>query len=121
MLQLFIILVLVLAFDSLYIGLQMSYFTKLYKTIQGKPLKIKPFGAIMCYIIIVFLINYMISHKKSALESFVLGICVYGIYDSTSYALLADYPLQLLFTDTLWGGILFGALTYTYTYIYKLI
>ena len=118
MLQLFIILVLVLAFDSLYIGLQMSYFTKLYKTIQGKPLKIKPFGAIMCYIIIVFLINYMISHKKSSLESFVLGICVYGIYDSTSYALLADYPLQLLFTDTLWGGILFGGVTYIYKLIF---
>ena len=42
MLQIFIILILVLAFDSLYIGLQMSYFSKLYNKIQGKPLKIKP-------------------------------------------------------------------------------
>ena len=121
MLQIFIILILVLAFDSLYIGLQMSYFSKLYNKIQGKPLKIKPLGVIMCYTIIVFLINYMINHKKSAFESFILGVCVYGIYDSTSYALLSDYPLQVLITDTLWGGILFGAVTYTYTYIYKLI
>jgi len=41
---------------------------------------------------------------------------IYGVYDSTTYALLKKWDLTLAITDTLWGGTLMGlttAITYS--------
>jgi uncharacterized membrane protein len=55
--------------------------------------------------------------KRPVIEAFILGACTYGVYNTTTYALLSDFPLRIVFTDTLWGGVLFAATTFIY---YKL-
>jgi len=119
MLQYLLILVILLVLDGIYIGAQYTYFKKLYQKIQGKPLQPRVAGAIGCYIFIVTILYYFIlMNKRPVSEAFLLGVCVYGIYDTTTYALLTDYPLSVMLTDTLWGGILFSFTAFIY---YKII
>ena len=104
--------------DAIYISPQFTSFQQLYKKIQGSPLVIKPLGAVLCYVFLVAELYYFIlMNKRSVLDAFILGVCTYGVYNTTNYALLTDYPLRLVFTDTLWGGVLFAVTTWVY---YKL-
>lgn len=110
-----LILVILLILDSLYIGLQIPMFKKLYQNIQKSPLEVKPLGVIACYTLITFILyHYIISIKKSVKDSFILGVCVYGLYDATNYTLLTNYPLHIALMDILWGGILFALTTFIY-------
>jgi uncharacterized membrane protein len=114
-----LIALIMLVLDSIFIGLQMSYFKKLYNKIQGSPLKIRVESVILCYVLLVFVLYYFVlSKKRSILDAFLLGICVYGVYDTTTYALLTNYPLSVALTDILWGGILFATTAFIY---YKMI
>jgi uncharacterized membrane protein len=45
------------------------------------------------------------------LDAFLLGIVIYGVYETTSYALLKKWKLSIVLMDTLWGGVLFGLTT----------
>jgi uncharacterized membrane protein len=117
-LKLFVVLLSLLVLDALYISPQFTSFKQIYKKIQGSPLVIKPLGVILCYVFLVAELYYFILMKKRpVLDAFILGVCTYGVYNTTTYALLTDFPLRIVFTDTLWGGVLFGATTWIY---YKL-
>ena len=61
-------------------------------------------------------LNYfIIDKKKSIADAFLLGIVIYGVYESTNYAILDKWNTKAVAMDTLWGGILF-ALTTKATY-----
>ena len=113
--RLVVVLITFLVLDAIYLGLQMASLQQLYKKIQNQPLTLKPLGAVLCYMFMVFVLYYFIlSPKKSIMDAFILGLCIYGIYNTTSYAVLAEFPFRLVITDTLWGGILFAAATFIY-------
>ena len=68
--------------------------------------KINKIGAFFSYIILIGGLYYFIIRKKRPLyEAYLLGITIYGVYNSTSYALL-DYSPYLAIIDTIWGGLL---------------
>jgi uncharacterized membrane protein len=46
-----------------------------------------------------------------------LGIIIYGVYETTTYATLQKWKLETVVKDTLWGGILFYLTTF---FTYKL-
>jgi len=80
-------------------------------------MQVKPFPVISVYFLLVFVINYFIIQKnKPPLDAFILGFCVYGIYEGTNYAMFKKWPMQIALMDTIWGGILFALTTYI-TYI----
>jgi len=117
-LNLLVILLSLLVLDAIYISPQFTSFQQLYKKIQGSPLVVRPLGAVLCYIFLVAELYYFILMKKRpVLDAFILGVCTYGVYNTTTYALLTDFPLRIVFTDTLWGGVLFAVTTWVY---YKL-
>ena len=117
-LNLFVILISLLLLDAIYISPQFKSFQDLYKKIQGSPLVVRPLGVVLCYIFLVAELYYFILMKKRPiLDAFILGVCTYGVYNTTTYALLTDFPLRIVFTDTLWGGVLFAVTTWVY---YKL-
>ena len=108
-----------LALDSIYIGVQYKYLSKLYAKVQNSPLKINFIGAALCYIFLVFLLYYFIlSKKRKILDAFLLGLAVYGVYETTNYATLTNWPIYLLIVDTLWGGVLFAITAKIYYSIY---
>jgi uncharacterized membrane protein len=45
-------------------------------------------------------------------EAFLLGIVIYGVYETTNYALFKNWSILTVFMDTLWGGILFASTCY---------
>lgn len=115
MLNFLLILLSLLVLDGIYIGSQYTYLKSVYQTVQRSPLKINYIGAALCYIFLVFVLYYFIlSKKREIFDAFLLGICVYGVYEATNYATLTNWPLYMVFMDTLWGGILFAITTKIY-------
>lgn len=39
------------------------------------------------------------------------GMCVYGVYELTNYAIITKWALPVVIVDTLWGGFLCGTMT----------
>ena len=99
--------------DFVYLNLIKGYFDNQIKMVQGSPIKINYLGAALCYILLIFGINYfIIKPRKSVSDAFLLGIIIYGVYETTNYALLKNWKILTVIIDTLWGGILFAATTY---------
>jgi uncharacterized membrane protein len=106
-----------LALDFVYLSTFANFFNDLVTSIQGSKIKFNAIGALICYILLIGGLNYfIIAKKKSLLDAFLLGIVIYGVYESTNYAILSKWSAKAMAIDTLWGGILF-ALTTKFTYL----
>ena len=72
------------------------------------------FAMIICYLFVLFSYYYFIYlPNKSPGYAFILGFVINGIYETTNWTLLKNWPLSLVIIDTLWGGILFYLVTFT--------
>lgn len=112
--------IIMLALDGVYLStIGGSLFSRMIKNIQKEEMAINMYGVIGSYIFLVLVLyKFIISQRKSLLDAFILGICVYGVFDFTNLALFKNYSIIPALTDTLWGGILF----YTVTFItYKIV
>lgn len=99
--------------DTVYLQLIKDWFSNQIKRVQGTPIEFNLFGALMCYIFLIFGINYFIIRpKKSIKDAFLLGLVIYAVYEFTNYAVLKNWPLALVVMDTLWGGVLFASVTF---------
>jgi hypothetical protein len=99
--------------DFVYLSVIKDYFINQIVKVQGSQPKINYFGAALCYIFLIVGINYfIIKPKKSINDAFLLGIVIYGVYETTNYALLKDWSIITVIMDTLWGGLLFASTTY---------
>ena len=105
-----------LVLDFFYLSAFSKFFNTLVGSIQGSPIQFRLGGAIMCYALLILGLNYfIISPKKSLMEAALLGLVIYGVYESTNYTILKKWNLQAVALDTLWGAVLF-ALTTKITY-----
>jgi len=99
--------------DFVYLNIIKNYFIKQIKSVQGSEPKINFLGVAICYIFLIIGINYfIIKPHKSINEAFLLGIVIYGVYETTNYALFNNWSILTVVIDTLWGGILFAFTTY---------
>lgn len=99
--------------DFVYLQLIKSYFEKQIQDVQGSSMQVNFLGVVLCYVFLIIGINYfIIKPRKSVTDAFLLGIVIYGVYETTNYALFKKWSLLTVFIDTLWGGILFALTTY---------
>jgi uncharacterized membrane protein len=99
--------------DFIYLNVIKGYFNNQIKMVQGSPMTINYLGAAICYILLIVGINYfIIKPRKSVSDAFLLGIVIYGVFETTNYALFKNWSLLTVIIDTLWGGLLFAATTY---------
>uniref|UniRef100_A0A6C0DHC9 DUF2177 family protein n=1 Tax=viral metagenome TaxID=1070528 RepID=A0A6C0DHC9_9ZZZZ len=99
--------------DFIYLQTIKNYFTKQITQVQGSPLKVNLLGVALCYIFLIFGLNYfIIKSKKSVYEAFIFGIIIYGVYETTNYALFSKWSILTVIMDTLWGGLLFAIVTF---------
>ena len=106
-----------LLLDFVYLSAFAGFFNRLITSIQGSKIKFNAVGAILCYILLIGGLNYfIISKRKSIQEAFILGIVIYGVYETTNLAIISKWSPKAVALDTLWGGILF-ALTTKITYM----
>ena len=110
--------IILLLIDSIYLWGFSTYFSKLIKTIQKQPLVMNYLGAVICYILLIIGLNYFVLQNNSLKtkdkikNAFILGIVIYGVYDSTNHAIFNKWDLKTLLLDTIWGGILLSLTTY---------
>jgi uncharacterized membrane protein len=105
--------IVLLSLDFVYLNMIKGYFMNQVKIVQGTPLKLNYFGAALCYIFLITGLNYfIIKPRKSVTDAFLFGLVIYGVYETTNYALFSNWSLITVIMDTLWGGILFAATTY---------
>ena len=105
--------IVMISLDFVYLTLMKGYFSNQVKAVQGTPLKINYLGAAICYIFLITGLNYfIIKPRKSVTDAFLLGIVIYGVYETTNYALFSNWSIISVIIDTLWGGLLFASTTY---------
>ena len=111
--QIVILGLVLLVLDFCYISLISKEYSKQILEIQGSAMVVKPFGAIACYSLLIFgLYYFIIREKKSPFDAFLLGLVIYGVFDSTNYALINKWNGTLALVDSLWGGVLFALTTW---------
>jgi len=102
-----------LVLDSIYLKTFSGFFNDVVTKVQGSRIKLNLIGAILCYTLLVFSLNYfIISRKKPLIDAFILGIVIYGVYETTTYAILEKWSPLAVVLDTFWGGLLFTLTTY---------
>jgi uncharacterized membrane protein len=75
-------------------------------------MKFRIVGAIACYFLLVIGLNHFIINKnESIMNAFILGLVIYGVYDTTNYATIETWTIKFTLIDTLWGGILMALTT----------
>jgi len=113
--RLFFILLLILLLDFVYISFFRNDFVNLFKNVQKSPLKINKFGFVITYMLLTFTVYYFGFVKQfTSKDMFILGVCVYGVYEFTNLSTFKNWKMKMTLLDTLWGGILFY-LTHTIT------
>ena len=113
--QVIITSIIFLLLDSVYLTSFSGFFNNVVKGIQGSKIQFKMLGALLCYISLIFGLNYfIIDQKKSIMDAFLFGFVIYSVFETTSYAIFTNWPFSAVIIDSLWGGILYALTTYIY-------
>jgi uncharacterized membrane protein len=101
-----------LVIDGIFLFANKDMFQLQVAEVQRVVLEVRSLGAIICYSLLIFgLYYFIIKDRRPVKDAMILGFLVYGVYESTTYALLKKWRLRTMMIDTLWGGILFGLTT----------
>ena len=98
----------VIILDFIWLNLNINYHKKLFNSVQGSPLHIRVFPALLVYILIpvavvFFAVNKASSFNDAVTRGALLGLAMYGIYDLTNLSTLSNWTYEMVFCDVLWG------------------
>jgi uncharacterized membrane protein len=109
---LFIISVIMLTLDFIFLSANQKMFEIQIADVQRVSLQFRPMGAILCYIALVFgLYYFIIKTNRSPLDAFLLGLVINAVYEGTTYSIMKKWKWQIVVMDTLWGGVLLSLTT----------
>lgn len=119
--QFFILFLIIILIDSIYLNTIKTPFANMITSIQKTDVQLNVYSICICYLLVCTCIYYFLWKKNASYkEAFLLGLIVYGVFDTTSYALFRDWDVTLAIIDTLWGGILFSATLYVMNQVISL-
>ena len=111
--ELIISALVMLGLDATYISIIKDSYMKQIQNIQTTKPNVDMVAVVICYIFMIFGVNYFIIQKNaSLLDAFLFGIVIYGVYDATSYALFSKWSAKLAIIDTICGCILMMTTAY---------
>jgi len=111
----FVVAFVFLLLDFIYLSSIKGYFENQIMWVQRVPLEMNVGATILCYLLLIFGIHYfIIKPERSIKEAFILGILIYGVFETTNKSLFSDWKWTTVFMDTLWGGILFSLTIYIF-------
>ena len=135
--DLIVLTVIILALDAVFLYLAKDIFARQVMLVQGTAMKVNIPSAAICYLLIVvglyyFVLRHIIvpnaTSAAAAVQTmrlsygikaaFFLGILVYGVYETTTLAILRNWSPVTAIIDTTWGGTLFALSAYIF-YKYK--
>ena len=94
---------LIAVLDLPWLFLSNTFSSGMIRKIQGSDLELRLEPAVVVY----FALAYLAQLPKTYVEAFLLGLCVYAVYDFTNLSILKAYDWRFAVLDSLWGGILF--------------
>ena len=104
-----------IALDYVYLSNMSNHFGKLESDIQGSSLTMRPEAVVLCYTFLTTGLYYFgILRDITLRDAFLLGIYVYGVYESTNYIIFNNWKQDTVIIDTLWGGVLFSGTIWLY-------
>ena len=110
--------ILILLYDSIYLKLFKNYFAGQVKSIQNSPISLNISAVMLSYLFIIIGFNYFVlGYNMSLSDSFLLGIIIYGVYETTNWAIFKKWSVLSVIIDTLWGGCLFLLTNWTILFI----
>jgi ABC-type enterobactin transport system permease subunit len=111
-----ILLVLILSIEQIYLYTHRKQIIKMLESIQKfENINIKVYSAIIGYVLMsIALYLSTIKYEFTYLDILMLGICVNGVYQAFSFAMLNKWSLTIAIINTLWGGILFLSVAFLY-------
>ena len=105
--------IIMLILDSIYLTSTSKFYNNIVKSIQGSPIKARYASAFFCYLFLAFGLYYFILRtRRPPFDAFLLGLIIYGVFDTTNHTIFKNWSLKAVLMDTLWGGILFYLTTY---------
>jgi uncharacterized membrane protein len=109
--------VVMLVLDAIYLTSISSSFKTMIQNIQGSEMTFRIAPVIICYIALIFGLNYFILNSGKSKEdmirdAIILGLVIYIVYETTNYALINKWELKTAIIDSIWGGALFGLTTF---------
>lgn len=114
--------------DYIYLSKISSHFSNLVLKITKEPIEFNITKAIGAYLFLILGLYYFILHdlkqdnlQEKIISAMILGWVIYGTFDFTNGAIFKDYDWNTMIIDTMWGGILYGLVTYSVYKVYKLI
>ncbi len=101
--------------DAGYLFSMSKKFQNMIKKIQGTKLKMRIIPTVLCYIFLISSLYYFVEMKnQKVIDAFFLGLFIYGVYETTNYAILNKWNPLIALVDTIWGGILFASTFFIY-------
>ncbi len=105
--------IILLLLDTIYLSLIYKQFESQVISVQKVSLKIRYLGAILCYLALIFGLYYFIlKPHRPIIDAFIMGVIIYGVYETTNYATLKNWDMKFMIIDTIWGGLLFALTTF---------
>ena len=112
---LFIIFILLLLIDlPMILFLNKNMYSKQFMRINNEELKLNTralISGIICYCLITFAIYYFGVKSKNILNGFLIGLVIYGVYNTTNLATITNFGIIESIVDTMWGTIVCGVIT----------
>jgi uncharacterized membrane protein len=121
-----IVTFLVLTIDFIWIKIVMlDQYNSLIYNIQNKSLSVKFIPTMISYItiilpIILFVIPKLTPQRRvldSLIYGGIMGGLMYGMFSFTNYALINDWSISVVLLDTIWGAILYSAVSLLTSYL----
>ena len=104
-----------LALDAIYLNLTKKHFNNLVKSIQNKDIKFKMVPAFFAYLLMTIGLYHFVIKKNGSIEdAFLLGLVIYGVFDTTNAVLFEKWDVKTILMDTFWGASMFATSTYIY-------
>jgi len=111
-----------LLLDAIWIGINKPMYDAMVSRVQGSPMKIRIFPAIVAYVImyigmVMLVIPTIKQSKDLSLKNVfkiagVFGFSVYGIWNATNLALFSNFDYKVALLDTMWGTFLYTIVAY---------
>ena len=83
-------------------------------------------AAIICYILLTLAIYYFVvvpelnsSNFDIIIKGMLLGLVIYGVYNTTNLATVNQFGIKEAIVDTMWGSIVVGFIGFISIYLYK--
>jgi uncharacterized membrane protein len=64
--------------------------------------------AALCYVLMAISLQYFAVSQGSFMNALVLGLVIFGVYNTTNLSTLNNYEIKTAAIDTAWGTVLYG-------------